>query len=394
MILPKQFLSRLKRGFLPVLGRVAVLILLFHFAPCSWELAAQTRRALLVGINQYVPEAKAAPRRMTKAGGKAAAPATSTAVGRGTWGNLKGAINDLEAFKQILISRFQFEEKNIIVLRNAEATRDGIIAAYRKHLIDEAQKGDVAVFFYAGHGSQVMNSKSEERDKLDESLVPADGEKGARDIRDKELSRLFNESLDKGVILTAIIDSCHSGSIARGIPRPGLSRNLPADPRDAADPPSPGPAPEERGALVFSAAQDTETANEQIDEKEKSHGVFSLALRRVLENVPINASAREIFASVKSLMEAEGQRQQPVLAGTAERRRAPLFGLGTSTGSGRTRVAVLRVNTEDGIIELQGGYEVGLGVNTELQKADAKPSDPKVRIRVSEEPGHRNRRKD
>ena len=89
---------------------------------------------------------------------------------------------------------------------------------------------------YAGHGSQVANSKSSEPDKKDETIVPSDACKGTPDIRDKEIKKIFNEVLDRGVVLTLVFDCCHSGSIARGMPRPEKTRFLEPDPRDVADP--------------------------------------------------------------------------------------------------------------------------------------------------------------
>ncbi len=88
----------------------------------------------------------------------------------------------------------------------------------KKFLLDEPARGDTVVFYYAGHGSQRFNSLTDKPFHLDETIVPSDASGGAFDIRDKEVARLFNQVVDKGIQLTAIFDSCHSGSIARGIP--------------------------------------------------------------------------------------------------------------------------------------------------------------------------------
>src|SRR6202034_3235506 len=68
----------------------------------------------------------------------------------------------------------------------------------------------------------------------DSTLVPADAWTGGYDVRDRELTRIFNAALDKGVMLTVILDSCHSGAFTRGIPlSPKVrERMLPYDPRD------------------------------------------------------------------------------------------------------------------------------------------------------------------
>ena len=152
---------------------------------------SQTKRALIIGIDIYNPANE------------------QLATSRGGWTNLDGCVNDAKAISDIITGRFGFENKNIKSLFNQEAKRDDIIKEIQ-NLIDNSQKGDIVLIYYAGHGSQVYNSLSSEMDKEDESIVPAN----MIDIRDKEMAALYNKLLDKGVILTLIFDSCHSGSIA------------------------------------------------------------------------------------------------------------------------------------------------------------------------------------
>ena len=165
---------------------------------------AETRRALLIGIDKYVsgkaPSGQTGPTIMTLA-----------ASGRGDWSDLDGAVNDVDVLQQILTARYGFKPEDIRVLRNFEATRDRILSETKTWLIDAAAPGDVSFFFYAGHGSQVKNSRTEEADGLDESIVPSDANKGAPDIRDKELAGVFGGAVDKKLRLTVIFDSCHSG---------------------------------------------------------------------------------------------------------------------------------------------------------------------------------------
>ena len=199
-----------------------------------------------------------------------------------------------------------------------------ILDGIRKQLMPpEAKRGDVSVFFYAGHGSQVFNSKSAEQDHLDESLVPADAYKGARDIRDKELGRLFNDIVDRGIVLTVIVDSCHSGSIARG-KRISRSRAMEFDPRDAHDPGDTARASaQERGALILSATQEADEAKETADGQ---HGVFTWALAKVLGSSSPDQPVDVLFQQVRGLMQSEAAWQEPILAGTRDRLRRSLFG--------------------------------------------------------------------
>ena len=335
---------------------------------------AEVRRAVLVGIDKYAPAA-AAPAGAAPSAGRSA---------RNAWSNLDGAVNDAEAMRQVLVSRFGFRDSDVHVLTNAEASRDRIITAIRTWLIDAAAPGDVSVFFYAGHGSQVKNSMSAEADKMDESLVPADANAGRPDLRDKELARLFDDALDKKISLTAIIDSCHSGSIARGVGRPTKFRVLPPDERDVADPSTPVP-PETRGALILSAAQDFQFAAETADDDSTSHGLFTWALLKILRSMPVNESADRMFLQLRAIMQAGDTLQEPVLAGTPERRRAPLFGVERTSAAGATAVAVQAVQA-DGSVLLQGGIAAGLRKGAELRRAGS-PAGGALTLRVSKEQG-------
>lgn len=344
----------------------------FLFLGTAVPVRAEVRRAVLVGIDKYAPAA-AAP--------AGAAPSGAGGSTRAGWTNLDGAVNDAEAMRQVLVSRFGFRDSDVHVLTNAEASRDRIITAIRTWLIDAAAPGDVSFFFFAGHGSQVRNSLSAEADKMDESLVPADANAGRPDLRDKELARLFNEALEKKIALTAILDSCHSGSVARGVGRPTKFRVLPPDDRDVADPSAPVP-PETRGALILSAAQDFQFAAETADDDKTSHGLLTWALLKTLRSMPVNESADRMFLQLRAIMQAGDTMQEPVLAATPERRRAPLFGVERTSGSGATTVAVQAVRA-DGSVLLQGGIAAGLRKGAELRRAGG----PALTLRVTKEQG-------
>jgi hypothetical protein len=346
-----------------LLGTVLLALLL------SSPSRAETRRALLIGIDRYQPA--------TTAAGQATPPVSSRA-----WTDLDGSVNDAEALRAMLVARYGFAPENILSLRDEEAGRERILAAIREHLIVSAEPGDVHLFYFAGHGSQVYNSRSDEPDKKDETLVPADAVRGAWDIRDKELSRLFNDVLDRGAALTVILDSCHSGSGTRGR-GDAKSRFVEPDTRDVAafviDPSDTRPPPEQRGALILAAAQDFEEAKESRDEETgQSHGAFSLALLRALRVADGQESARQLFQRVRALLRNQGRAQEPVLSGAAER---PLFG---KTAGGGGAVAVLLAG-EDGV-ELQGGLAAGLRPGTELKPGGA-TRDPALRLRVVEARG-------
>jgi hypothetical protein len=312
--------------------------------------------------------------------------------------DLDGSLNDVQAMRQVLQARFGFKKENMHVLSTPlitgvsekEAARQNILDAINKYLIEESKPGDIVVFYYAGHGSQMGNSKSREAASAgatgkDETIVPADANRGIWDIRDKEFSRLFNKIVDRQATLTAIFDSCHSGSIARGAVVPHKSRHIADDDRDSKDDYNETP-PENRGALIFSAALSSQEAMEveerETNQKSTPHGAFTLALLKVLRTAPVNLSAQDIALMVKTQLDAEDIRQLPNLSGTDERKKEPLFGADSGALSGFTRVAVAEVGDES--VTLDGGWALGLNAGCELYKVTDDKNAPPIRIQITE----------
>ena len=89
---------------------------------------------------------------------------------------LRGCVNDIDAFATYLSERVA-KDKGVSLrlktLKNGEATRAAVVDAFRGHL-GQAKKGDVALFYYSGHGSQEQAPEEFwklEPDHLDETLV-------------------------------------------------------------------------------------------------------------------------------------------------------------------------------------------------------------------------------
>jgi hypothetical protein len=162
----------------------------------SSPVAAQTKRALLIGIDTYEPKGKAVAKPSGMAQLKNAGETSRWDLP--TWINLDGSLNDVESVHQLLASpKFGFAENNIHIVTQEKATREGILQAMKKYLLDEPSRGDTIVFYYAGHGSQRYNSLTDKPFHLDETIVPSDASGGAFDIRDKEIARLFNQIVDR-----------------------------------------------------------------------------------------------------------------------------------------------------------------------------------------------------
>lgn len=156
--------------------------------------SSSRKLALLVGINQYSASDRLKP--------------------------LLGCVNDVELQRQLLIHRFGFRDEDILMLTDAAATRQGILDGFENHLIAKAQAGDIVVFHFSGHGSQVKDKTPIDPGyEFNSTFIPVDatGEVGAvQDIMGQTLFLLMYALRQKTENVVAILDSCHSGGGTRG----------------------------------------------------------------------------------------------------------------------------------------------------------------------------------
>lgn len=350
-------------GYRAMLRR-AVLLVCSLFLLHLYALAA-TRRALIVGINRYQqPE-----------GGQVVlwtpTPLRPQPV-TGTFRllpvqNLRGAEADALDMRKLLVETYGFQPEDIQLVLNERATADAILTAL-KSLIDKSEPGDIRLFYFSGHGSQIPNKSTEKPNGLDVTMIPADYFRGVPAIRDKELARIYRQ-VPKGVSLTVIQDNCYSGGGARGGPALA-TRDLAADPRTVDDPPDrdpktkallPYPDQQENAVLVLAASQADEPAVEKYMEPVSSfRGTFTYALVEALRETPTER-IETVFRKVRAKMQSA---QQPVLVGRGRfekdllgREAVPLSSIAAS---------VMKV--EGRRVDLRGGVSSGIRVGCELRK--------------------------
>jgi len=172
-------------------------------SPPSWGSA---KRALIVAVAEYAP---------------------------GTGWARTSADNDLGHLRRLFAEQ---GFSDVHELRDAEATRDGIVRAFRDQLLTPARPGDLTVFYYAGHGQQLTDDGDDEIDGYDEALVPfdapdslIDGYSGERHLRDDALHGLFLEArrkLGASGHLVVFLDYCFSGPPRASVPVDGISGDL------------------------------------------------------------------------------------------------------------------------------------------------------------------------
>ena len=318
---------------------------------------------------------------------------------------LDGPPNDVGLVSAAL-QHHGFLEDNILTLRDEQASRDGILQALES-LIDRADTGDIAVFYYAGHGHQITDDDAnEELDGYDEVLVPygAPDHSGSPDevqrayngeyhIRDDTLGMLLdrlNAKVGPDGNVAVFLDSCFSGTGTRGanqlaarggerpIGPPAVVGSRGGDMRGggfAEAPQTPGPS--SRGAsgvdyIVISAASHQQLAWETYHTDGKTIvGPLSHALTLALPKMREGNSYRDLHALIVEVIRGKQLPQSPQIEGPAD---TEVFG---NQMTDYVSWVGVRTDQGDGDLVLDGGEFRGMGVGSEVEmRASLAADDP------------------
>ncbi|RYP27161.1 hypothetical protein DL768_011313 [Monosporascus sp. mg162] len=162
-----------------------------HGAPQGYSFKYSTctgrRKALLIGINYF-----------------------------GQRGQLRGCINDVRNMSAYLVQNFSYKREDMVILTDdqqnpmSQPTKQNVLRAMH-WLVKDAKPNDSLFFHYSGHGGQTKDLDGDEPDGYDEVIYPVDFRQVGH-ITDDEMHRIMVRPLQAGVRLTAIFDSCHSGT--------------------------------------------------------------------------------------------------------------------------------------------------------------------------------------
>ncbi|MDQ2686729.1 MAG: caspase family protein [Armatimonadota bacterium] len=316
------------------------------------------------------------------------------------WWNLD-CENDVKQMKQVLVTRFGFEDKNVTTLTTkAQTTRESILAAFHQ-LIDTAQPGDIVWFHYSGHGQQVPElQEGQQLNGLDSSLIPSnytDQHAGTVDptthkpvgninIRGTEMAELLNELKAKtgptGSI-TLSIDCCFAGSATRGVPTNGRLKERGRGWNEALDGPRPGtakkttrgdaldagagflpPSESNKGGYVLLAATSiNETAKEKDDDNQQPMGAFTYYLVKELSRIKPESQMtyRELFERLQTDIVGNVRDQSPQAEGDLDK---PLLG-GARVVPDAAYVRVTDGDAESHTVTLGAGELEGVSVGSQ-----------------------------
>ena len=130
-----------------------------------------------------------------------------------------GSVNDVKLLQK---SMSAFSVQTLI---DQEATHDGILASINR-LFSEIERGDTVLIHFSCHGQQVLTKGKDEKDGLDEALIPYDARSkrsssyhGENHLLDDELGVIINrfrKKLGEHGFLIVSLDACFSDSMNKG----------------------------------------------------------------------------------------------------------------------------------------------------------------------------------
>ena len=158
--------------------------------------------AVLIGIDCYLP---------------------NRLPGGGYYPNLGGCVRDINHVEEFLLQNLKVPQGNIQKLTSSRSvgsdkpsdppdkwpTYENMKDVF-KSVTDNGQPGDEVYIHYSGHGGRAGTAypKLKGENGFDETLVPLDiGNSEARYLRDIELAHILKIMVDKGLVVTIVLDS-------------------------------------------------------------------------------------------------------------------------------------------------------------------------------------------
>lgn len=333
--------------------------------------------ALLIGIDHYMP---------------------NRLQDGSSYQSLAGCVRDIEKVEHFLKSRLGLKNENLIKLLSTNDERaeklytptyEGMVSAFQK-ITHMANSGDQVYIHYSGHGGRTKTAYPHFKSNgLDEALVPLDiGDSNARYLRDVEIAYLLQDMVKKQLLVTLVLDSCHSGGATRGIARvvknargigtidstPRPTDSLVASERELTEHWSSvkgrvtrnallgsGWLPEPAGYTLLAACKPSEFAYEWEFGENESNGALTYWLLDSLKNIGPGVTYEHLYNRIMSHVHSHNRDQTPQLQGEASR---VVFGIEYIELPGA--VNVIQVDSGKNRLLLNAGKSQGIRKNAEF----------------------------
>ena len=232
----------------------------------------------------------------------------------GIFNDLKGCVNDARDWSALLQGR----GFTTSMMLDSQATKANVKAALQG-LVDSTNAGDIAVFTYSGHGTQVVDSDSDESDPYDEAICLYDG-----NVIDDEL-RAILQGIHPQAALVVISDSCFSGSVTRLAVEKAVPRFIPPAVSIAGRTARrPFLLPEaDMPEILLTGCSDSEYSYDAEFDGRPNGAMTAFAIQVIKQNP--TATYREFFADLRALLPSNDYPQSPQLEGSDFNKDRKLF---------------------------------------------------------------------
>lgn len=319
----------------------------------------------------------------------------------GSYRNLRGCVRDINHVENYLKNTFNLSPDQIIKLTatasdNPEQpqespellpTYQNIVAKF-KELTAKAKPQDQVYIHYSGHGGRAKTIFPNIKGiyGLDEGLVPTDiGQENSQYLRDLEFAQLLQEMVNKELVVTLVLDSCHSGGAVRDKEddrvRAGGFIDMTSRPTDSLVTSlqqleenwnkstennrnitvTNGLLPEPQGYTLIAACRDHESAFEDIFEGTERNGALTYFMLKALQEFGTEIYSQDLFNRIYNFVHNRFEQQTPMLIGETNR---TFFG-GQSVVSSPTPT-VMDVDVAKNRVKIQVGQANGFKKGAEF----------------------------
>lgn len=279
-------------------------------------------------------------------------------------------------------------------------TYQNIVQAF-DDITQKAEEQDLVYIHYSGHGGRVRTIfpglKGE--GQYDEGLVPMDVGDHGYYLRDVEITTLLKRMTDKGLVVTVIFDSCHSGGATRGDGAFRGSRNGDVDTKDRPTDSivaaredliqtwkqqtqanvNGGWLPNKRDYVFLGACRPTELASEFAFDGKDRNGALTYWMIDTLNAVPVGLTYQALYDRIKGRIQSQFSNQLPMLIGEGDR-----LVFGSELQPKKYNLTVVKVAS--GKVTLDGGLAQGIsrGSRFSLYSLGSDFTDLRQRLAVVE----------
>jgi hypothetical protein len=289
--------------------------------------------ALLIGIDLYLP---------------------NLLPNGGYYRSLTGCVRDVLRVEEFLLVTQKIPSSHICKLTSSNnhrelppeprehwPTYENIVSAFCK-LTSIAQPGDQVYIHYSGHGGRALTPEPfralKGQSGVDEVLVPMDiGNSEAGYLRDYEVAYLLKKMVDKGLIVTVVMDCCHAGSATTGW------------------------LLEPQGYVLLAACGAHEAAYEFPFDGEEKHGALSYWLVDSLKHLKPGITYKALYQRILAKVRGHSIRQTPLLHGEGDR-----VVFGREQIKTQSAIGVMSVDTNNQYVTLMAGQAQGIFQGAQL----------------------------